>query len=119
MLWASHWLKAARFHQAAVQIEQEAPTKPTKNPHKPRQIRSLPFAKIPTLELKFKIEVQCCPDAGYLEIDRQTGSLTTGTQLIEAELGIPCAVLNGANVATDVAHDHFAEARRVAVLRRD
>jgi len=47
---------------------------------------------------------------GYLEIDRKTGSLTTGTQLIEAELGIPCAVLNGANVATDVAHDHFAEA---------
>ena len=29
--------------------------------------------------------------------------------LAEVELNIPCAVLNGANVANDVAHDHFAE----------
>ena len=48
--------------------------------------------------------------AGYLEIDRNDGSLRTGTQLIASELNCTCAVLNGANVANDVAHEHFAEA---------
>ena len=47
---------------------------------------------------------------GYLEIDRSDGSLRTGSQLIASELNCTCAVLNGANVANDVAHEHFAEA---------
>lgn len=47
---------------------------------------------------------------GYLEIDRSDGSLRTGSQLIASELNVTCAVLNGANVANDVAHEHFAEA---------
>jgi len=75
----------------------------------------LPHQFLPGLLKSIKSVVQ--PDAvavslvkGYLEINRENGSITTGTQLIEAELNIPCAVLNGANVANDVAHDHFAEA---------
>ncbi|CAJ1453511.1 unnamed protein product [Effrenium voratum] len=75
----------------------------------------LPHQFLPSLLKSIKGAV--LPDAvavslikGYLEIDRQTGSLRTGTQLIETELNISCAVLNGANVANDVAHEHFAEA---------
>eukprot|EP00438_Fugacium_kawagutii_P025360 Skav236522 [mRNA] locus=scaffold78:989127:1009985:- [translate_table: standard] len=37
------------------------------------------------------------------------GSLVTGSQLISSELNCTCAVLNGANVANDVAHENFAE----------
>ena len=55
-------------------------------------------------------DVQIFLFAGYLEIERTDGSLRTGSQLIASELKIGCAVLNGANVANDVAHEHFAEA---------
>lgn len=47
-----------------------------------------------------------------MEIDRKDGSLRTGSQLIASELKIGCAVLNGANVANDVAHEHFAEVNK-------
>ncbi|CAE8606690.1 unnamed protein product, partial [Polarella glacialis] len=47
---------------------------------------------------------------GYLEVNREDATLRTGTQTISEKLGINCAVLNGANVASDVAHDQFAEA---------
>ncbi|CAK9053587.1 Glycerol-3-phosphate dehydrogenase [NAD(+)] [Durusdinium trenchii] len=75
----------------------------------------LPHQFLPALLNTIKNEV--LPDAvavslvkGYLEIDRQDGTLRTGAQLISSELNITCAVLNGANVASDVAEEHFAEA---------
>ena len=54
-----------------------------------------------------------------MEIDRQDGTLRTGAQLISSELNITCAVLNGANVASDVAEEHFAEARSDDVKKQN
>eukprot|EP00928_Gymnodinium_smaydae_P053739 TRINITY_DN37665_c0_g1_i1.p1 TRINITY_DN37665_c0_g1~~TRINITY_DN37665_c0_g1_i1.p1 ORF type:complete len:1008 (-),score=145.47 TRINITY_DN37665_c0_g1_i1:51-3074(-) len=46
---------------------------------------------------------------GYLDFDKEKTTVRTATQVIQEQLGISCAVLNGANVASDVAEGHFAE----------
>lgn len=47
---------------------------------------------------------------GHIVVDNGGKSLRTGSQVIAEKLGLSeCAVLNGANIATDVAEGNFAE----------
>lgn len=74
----------------------------------------LPHQFLPSL--LDSIQGSILPDAvgvtlikGFFKIDPDNATLKTSSQVIFEKLDIPCAVLNGANVAMDIARDQFAE----------
>lgn len=84
----------------------------------------LPHQFLPGLITKIKGNI--LPDAigvclikGYFEVNHKALTLKTGTQVITEMLGIQCTALNGANVANDVALDHFAEATLGCMAEED